>query len=123
MTQNYDTPNTNQDQPPLPGRVAIYTRGVTTAAQTPTLLAQTSDLLALVLERGYGNQQIVLFEEGHVSGNAGSSRRAALLDLLLLITKPQPDQEPIKAVFIANESRLQAGRRAAARRRGPAAAS
>src|SRR5258708_3304602 len=43
LSQNHDTPNTNQDQQPLPGRVAIYPRGVTTAAQAPTLLTQTSE--------------------------------------------------------------------------------
>jgi len=117
LSQNHDTTNTNQEKQPLPGRVAIYTRGVTAAAQTPTPHVQTSDLLALVLELGYCTEQVMLFEEGHVSGKTASLRRVALSELLHKMTQPQPGREPIKAVFIANESRLQAGRRAAARRR------
>lgn len=106
MSQNHDTTNTNQEKQPLPGRVAIYTRGVTAAAQTPTPHVQTSDLLALVLEHGYCTEQVMLFEEGHVSGKTASLRRVALSELIHQMTQPQPGQEPIKAVFIANESRL-----------------
>ena len=96
MTDHNDT--TQDGQPPM-GRVAIYRRNAA-AAQAPTLLTQTSDLLALAHAQGYANEQIIVFEEGY------GAKRAALLDLLMQIAQPAQDQEPIKALFVGAESRL-----------------
>lgn len=94
-------------QPMLPkaGRAAIYTR-VAARANQQTTQPQSNDLLAFALEHGYEGEQVTIFEDRATSGKAAIVRREAFTALLTAITQPQPDQEPIRAIFASSEDRL-----------------
>ncbi len=103
MTQQDHTNNTV----PQNRRAAVYVR-VAPGARTQTTQPQTNTLIALANEQGYPHEQIIVFEDVGVSTRKPLAKRDALSDLLTAIEQEgqEPEQEPIKAVYVSSEERL-----------------
>lgn len=65
---------------PLSGRIAIYARVAPGAKRAAS--PQTDDLLTLARERGYSNEQIIVYEDRGVSGRTTLFERGAFNDLI-----------------------------------------
>ncbi len=95
---NYQLP-TEQFSPT--GKVAIYAR-VATPAKIATQPTQTNDLLPLALQLGWGNEQIILFDQDNgLPGDTNSERRKGFSTLTNAVV-----EDVIKAVLVNDESRL-----------------
>jgi DNA invertase Pin-like site-specific DNA recombinase len=101
--QNNDNTLSNQDDQQPTGRAVIYQRPGKSQVAT-TRPHQITDLLMFAREHGYTD--ITLFAEGFTPGSVATIEREMLQALLKSITNPDPDKQPIRAIFASSEDRL-----------------
>lgn len=98
MRQTTNTPQ------PQTGKAAIYARVNEVAKATPH--PHIATLVQIASERGYHADNITVYEHTCTSGRIPDAEREAFAALIAAITTPEPDQAPIRAIFVSSEERL-----------------